>query len=130
MKRNMHIHASPQIFRYAKALRGNPTPAEVILWEYLRERRMEGEKFRQQHPGNKFVLDFYCYKLRLGIELDGKQHSLSVNEFYDNDRTEILNGYEVHILRFTNQDIYDRVQFVLDTIREKIIYLRNQRSSK
>lgn len=130
MKRNMHIHASPVIFGYAKALRKNPTPAEVILWEHLRDRRMEGEKFRRQHPGNKFVIDFYCYKLRLGIELDGKQHSLPVNEFYDTDRTEILNGYEVHILRFSNHDILDRIEFVLDTIRGKIIYLRNQRNKK
>ncbi len=130
MKRNMHIHASPVIFGYAKALRKNPTPAEVILWEHLRDRRMEGEKFRRQHPGNKFVIDFYCYKLRLGIELDGKQHSLPVNEFYDTDRTEILNGYEVHILRFTNQEINDRIEYVLETISQKIIYLRSQRSTK
>ena len=130
MKRNMHIHASPQVFRHAKTLRNNLTPAEIILWEYLRERRMEGEKFRQQHPGNKFVPDFYCYKLRLGIELDGQQHSQPVNEFYDNDRTEILNGYDVHILRFTNQDVYDRVEFVLNTIRDKINHLRNLRGSK
>ena len=127
MKINMHIFASPLIFRYAKALRENPTPAEEILWTHLRDRKMEGEKFRRQHPGKKFVVDFYCYKFRLGIELDGKQHAEPINAFYDNDRTEILNGYTVHILRFTNQDVYDRLDFVLETIRQKIFYLREMR---
>jgi very-short-patch-repair endonuclease len=124
MKLNMHIFASPRIFGYAKSLRANPTPAEQILWEHLRDRRMEGEKFRRQHPSKKFILDFYCYKYRLGIELDGEQHASPVNQFYDNDRTEILEGYTLHILRFTNQDVYDRLDFVLETIRQKIFYLR------
>ena len=127
MKLNMHIFASPLIFRYAQELRENPTPAEEILWEHLRERKMEGEKFRRQHPSKKFVVDFYCYKHRLGIELDGKQHAEPVNQFYDMDRTEVLNGYTVHILRFTNQDVYDRLNFVLETIRQKIFYLRELR---
>ncbi len=127
MKLNMHIFASPRIFEYAKELRRNTTPAEELLWEHLRDRKMEGEKFRRQHPGKKFVVDLYCYKLRLGIELDGKQHSDPVNMFYDNDRTEVLEGYTVHILRFRNQDVFDRLEFVLETIRKKIFYLRELR---
>lgn len=100
------------------------TPAEELLWEHLRDRKMEGEKFRRQHPLKKFALDFYCYKLRFGIEVDGQQHSEPDQQFYDADRTEILNGYQVHILRFTNDEALQRIEMVLDKIRLKIFDLR------
>ena len=122
----MHIYAAASIFRNASELRKKLTPAEQKLWERLRGRQLEGEKFRRQHPAKKFVLDFYCYKLRLGIELDGKYHSEPVQELYDNDRTEILDGYEIHILRFSNQEVMETIELVLDKIREKIFLLRDQ----
>jgi len=127
MKRNMHISASARIFDYASQLRKETTLAEKIFWQYLRARQLEGEKFRRQHPLKKFVLDFYCYKLRLGIELDGKSHLEPSQQFYDCDRTEILEGYELHILRFTNQEIINTIEIVLDKIRKKILQLRNNR---
>ncbi len=125
MKRNMHIYASARIFRNASALRKEITLAEKILWEHLRARKLEGEKFRRQHPLKKFVLDFYCYKLRLGIELDGEFHSLPIHEFYDSDRTEILEGFHIYILRFTNQEVIEKIDIVLAKIKEKIFILRN-----
>ncbi len=126
MKRNMHIYASSRIFRNASVLRRNTTVAEKILWEHLRDRKLEGEKFRRQHPLKKFVVDFYCYKLRLGIELDGEQHSVPTQVFYDNDRTEILEGYTIRILRFTNQEVIETIDIVLSKIRAIILILRNK----
>lgn len=124
MKRNMHLNASPRIFRNASELRKNPTPAEEKLWEYLRDRRMEGEKFRRQHPISTYVLDFYCYRLRLGIEIDGQQHSRVDQDFYDEDRTDNLSGYHLHIIRFTNDQVIGAIEIVLDKIRQKINALR------
>ncbi|MEO5906205.1 MAG: endonuclease domain-containing protein [Saprospiraceae bacterium] len=125
MKRNMNINATPRIFRNAKELRKHMTPAEGLLWEHLRDRRMEGEKFRRQHSIKKFVLDFYCYRLRLGIELDGNHHFKSDQQFYDNDRSEILGGYHLHLLRFANDDVLQTTDVVLDKIRQQIIELRS-----
>src|SRR5919108_2609326 len=120
MKRNMHLSASPQIFKNAHALRKHPTPAEQKLWSYLEKRQMEGEKFRRQHPLLKFIPDFYCYKLRLAIEVDGEIHSSPTQNFYDVDRTNILMDEKLHVLRFPNEMVLNQIESVLEAIRAKI----------
>jgi len=123
----MHLKASGLIFRYASKLRQNETPAEKLLWEKIKDRQIEGEKFRRQHPLKKFALDFYCYRLRLGIELDGKQHLIPEIKFYDQDRSEILEEYGIYILRFTNQEVFNDMDRVIETIRLCILDLKSKR---
>lgn len=88
---------------------------------------MEGEKFRRQHPIKKLALDFYCYKLRFGIELDGDYHSERSQIFYDKDRTEVLENYNLHIIRFENQEVIEGIEIVLGKIRETLLTLRIDR---
>ena len=126
MKRNMHLNASGLIFRYASELRKKETPAEKILWEKIKDRQIEGEKFRKQHPSKKFVLDFYCYRLRFGIELDGNHHLLPEIKLYDDDRTEILESYEIYNLRFTNKEVMENIDYVIGRIRECILELKSR----
>ncbi len=71
---SMHDGASPKIFRYAHILRKNMTEPELKLWEFLKKHPL-GYKFRRQHPIHKYILDFYCHKKRLSIEVDGKNHN-------------------------------------------------------
>ena len=59
----MHLGAKSSLFRNAALLRKNPTEAEELLWEYLRDRQMEGVKFRRQHPLKRHVPDFYAHEL-------------------------------------------------------------------
>ncbi len=125
MKRNMHIRASGLIFRYASELRSHQTLAEKMLWERIGNRQIEGEKFRRQHPAKKFVLDFYCYRLRLGIELDGRQHSLPANQFHDNDRSEILEDNGIYILRFTNFEVINSIDEVIEKIKSAVLELKS-----
>ena len=66
----MHDGAIPEIFRNAAKLRANMTETENIIWEFLRT-KPSGFKFRRQHPINKYILDFYCHRKRLSIEIDG-----------------------------------------------------------
>lgn len=127
MRNYMHLKASGLIFRYASKLRQNETPAEKLLWEKIKDRQIEGEKFRRQHPLKKFALDFYCYRLRLGIELDGKQHLIPEIKFYDQDRSEILEEYGIYILRFTNQEVFNDMDRVIETIRLCILDLKSKR---
>ena len=127
MKRNMHLGASPLIFSHATQLRKDQTEAEKILWTYLSGRQIEGVKFRNQHPTKKFALDFFANELKLGIELDGKQHEEKSQKFYDEDRTDILNSYDYTILRFTNEQIFNHIELVLDEIRETIIILKQKK---
>jgi len=61
--KDMFIGAKPDLFRYAKNMRKEPTEAEDILWKHLRKLRNEGFIFRRQHPIDIFIADFYCHKL-------------------------------------------------------------------
>ena len=124
-RRNMHLNASPIIFKRAQKLRDNETKAEIILWFYLSNRQMEGVKFRRQHPANKFAVDFYTVELKLVIEVDGKYHENREQKFYDDDRSEILESYDLVILRFTNEQVINSTQSVLDEIRRTIRALKN-----
>ncbi len=128
LKRKMHLGASPTIFRNAYKLRKNPTEAEEILWQYLRNRQMEGVRFRRQHPLQKFVADFYAHQYKLVIEVDGDYHNEKVQSFYDHDRDENLSNYSLTILRFTNDEVKRSIEYVLSVIRETIVTLR--KSSK
>ena len=69
----MHDGATPSVFRNAAKLRASMTETEIILWEYLKTKPMSF-KFRRQHPLAGYILDFYCHKLKLSIEIDGEYH--------------------------------------------------------
>jgi very-short-patch-repair endonuclease len=58
-----------------RMLRGNMPQAEIILWSKLKNKGFKGYKFRRQYSVGKFVIDFYCPRLKLAIEVDGKSHS-------------------------------------------------------
>jgi len=125
MKReNMHLNATPIIFKRAKELRDKPTEAEEILWIYLSNKKLEGVKFRRQHPANKFAVDFYANTLKLGIEVDGEYHEKREQKFYDEDRQEILESHNWVILRFTNEQVLHETESVLKEIRRTIILLK------
>ena len=99
----------------ARALRKATTPAEARLWEHLRDRRLNGLKFRRQHPIGPFYADFYCAAAGLVVEVDGDTHG--ERAAYDTRRTEWLSqeGYEV--VRVTNEDVYLRLDAALEMIR-------------
>ncbi len=70
-KQNMSYHANYRVFQFAAENRKQPTEAEALLWERLRNKQLKGAKFRRQHPIGNFILDFYCHAAKLGVELDG-----------------------------------------------------------
>ena len=87
----------------ARQLRRSMTPQEKHLWyDYLKKYTPH---FYRQKPLSHYILDFYCPKAVLAIELDGSQHYEDEHILYDEERTEKLNKLGVHILRFTNRDI-------------------------
>jgi len=115
----MHLNAKPSTFRNAAKLRRKMTEAENILWKVLRNKQLSGLKFRRQHPISRYVLDFYCHRARLGIELDGKYHEEKSQKLYDIDRTENLAVYDIEIIRFKNEDIINDFKKTLDIIQIK-----------
>jgi very-short-patch-repair endonuclease len=115
-ERIMFYGAEPYIFARAKALRQNMTPAEVKLWDRLKNNQLGGFRFKAQHPVYKFIVDFYSHKARLVVEVDGEIHKNSVE--YDQNRTTELEKYELKIIRFTNQEIETNIEDVVKRIRE------------
>jgi very-short-patch-repair endonuclease len=100
-------------------MRKNETPAEDFMWNLLRNRRFLGYKFRRQHPvAQKYILDFFCDELRLGLELDGDYHNSQDQKEYDEGRTYELAELGIKIIRFSNQEVLWETEKVLETIRD------------
>lgn len=94
-------------------MRKNPTPAEKKLWEYLREAPL---KFYRQRPIDNFIVDFYCEKIKLIIEVDGDSHFTESGIVYDEARTKILEGYQLKVIRFTNDEVLHDYESVCSEI--------------
>ena len=111
----MHDGATPAIFKNALKLRQNMTAPELMLWEYLKTKPLQF-KFRRQHPISRYVLDFYCHKLRLSIEIDGGYHLNSEQKTKDLERTRYLNSVGIIEIRFKNDEILNHFENSIDKI--------------
>jgi very-short-patch-repair endonuclease len=116
---------TPEIIAAARRLRQNPTPAEQKLWQALQNRQLGGLRFRAQHPVSTFILDFYCPKLHLAIELDGEIHEHRHD--YDDERTAQLNHLGYRVLRFPNEAVMTDLENVLHQILE-FSHVQNEQS--
>ena len=103
-KPKMHQGAIHHLYQNARELRGRMTLAEQILWEELRMKKLDGFKFRRQHPIGIHILDFYCHGKKLGIEIDGGYHEDENQIKLDEERTEILEMQNIKIIRFRNEE--------------------------
>jgi|GEM_PF-1890976 len=98
----------------AKELRRRETRAEAALWEILRGRKVQGLKFRRQHPIQGWVLDFACIENKLGIEIDGSVHD---DQFEDDARrTESLEEFGYQIIRFSNDQVLNEPNQIVELI--------------
>jgi very-short-patch-repair endonuclease len=102
----------------ARNLRHRQTDAEKILWRFLRNRSLEGTKFRRQHPIGRYVVDFVCLDLKLVIELDGGQHA--ANQLADELRTEELKSRGFHVIRIWNNDMLSNRDGVFRILEQAI----------
>ena len=101
-----------------RELRNNSTAAEVALWKMLKNRQIEGVKFRRQFSIGAYILDFYSPEIRLCIELDGATHFTEGGSDYDCNRTEYLRKeHDIVVLRFENKTLYNYPEEVLAKIR-------------
>ena len=107
--------ASNLLFQKAKELRNNMTHSELVLWEYLRQ-HPQGMKFRRQHPIGIYIVDFYCHKLKLVIEVDGSIHNLEAVKKEDEERQKQLETDGLKVVRFTNEEILKNEEIVIQKI--------------
>lgn len=102
----------------ADELRKNMTQQEWNLWYfYLRNHRL---KWYRQRIIDRFIVDFYCHAAKLVIEIDGKQHYTDQGMVYDTERTQVLQGYGLKVLRYTNQQLVDNFQEVCWNIEKNL----------
>ena len=114
---------SQETLNKAKELRKNTTDTEKFLWHFLQKNQMCGCRFRRQQPIGKYIVDFVCLDKKLIIELDGGQHNEIKNIKYDDERTKFLNDEGFSVLRFWNNEVFDNIDGVLETI---YLVLNNQ----
>ena len=99
-----------------KKLRNDMTKAEVILWSQIRNMQIKGIKFRRQYSVGCYIVDFYCPEYRLVIEVDGDSHFQEGVEEYDKIRQQTIESCGISFLRFTNDDVYENLEGVVQRI--------------
>ncbi|MBE9114989.1 endonuclease domain-containing protein [Lusitaniella coriacea LEGE 07157] len=107
---------TPEIDQAARKLRHQPTSAEFRLWQALRSKKLNGLRFRRQHPVGRFILDFYCPSCKLAIELDGAIHQRQAE--YDAARTQQLEQFGYRVIRFRNEQVMEDLPGVLAEIAQ------------
>ncbi len=112
----------------AQIHRAAPTPAERAMWDILRDRRLEGIKFRRQKTISIYVADFYCAELKLVLELDGGVHADPRQAAHDENRDSYLRSVGCTILRFPNRGLFENREAVLTRILDTVRHLRGPRS--
>jgi very-short-patch-repair endonuclease len=100
----------------ARTLRKHDTWAEKLVWSWLRDRRFSTYKFRRQHTYGPHILDFFCLKAHLDIELDGRQHGFPEQQGADAERDAWLESHGVKVLRFWNSQLRREKQYIRDII--------------
>jgi very-short-patch-repair endonuclease len=120
VNRPSQFHNRIELQQIRRQLRASLTPAEARLWTHLQRSQLSGRKFRRQHGAGPYVLDFYCPRVRLAVELDGAAHDHAAAQGRDARRDAFLSQARIRVLRFENRDVMDNLEGVLAVIREAL----------
>ena len=104
--------------KQARALRRQMTEAEKVMWSKLRDRRLDGVKFKRQKPIAGYIVDFVASDLKLVVEIDGGQHAERVMQ--DAARTKALEESGYHVVRFWNHDVLGNIEGVLEALVQEL----------
>ncbi len=97
-------------------LRKSATDAEKYLWSKLRGKQLKGHQFYRQKILGRYIVDFFCPKARLVIELDGSQHYEEPGKEKDRVRDEALKGIGLTVLRFSDREVFENTDAVVEKI--------------
>jgi very-short-patch-repair endonuclease len=114
------MHKNPTTLAHARAMRSEPTAAEKILWQHLRNRQLGNTKFARQEPIGPYIVDFVCRSRKLVIEIDGATHETPEELAHDAARTAFLVREGYRVVRFKNEDIFGDLSPVLDEIMRNL----------
>ncbi|OIO29703.1 endonuclease [Candidatus Nomurabacteria bacterium CG_4_10_14_0_2_um_filter_30_12] len=120
MKLYKFIPYDKELVYRARELRKSETEAERLFWsKILKNKKLIDLKFTRQKPIGNFIVDFYCAKLKLAIEIDGEIHKFQKTR--DDERDNLLKQkFGLRILRYKNEDVLNNTKFILDDFIERI----------
>lgn len=124
----MKLPKNKSLFGLSRALRTNSTLAEAVLWKYLQNKNAFGYRFRRQKVIGKYIVDFYCPRLGLVIEIDGSSHDLKAE--YDEQRDKYLESLGLTILHLDNVDVLRHLGKGMDAIEAYMLYKMNLLNKK
>ena len=101
----------------ARELRSSMTDAETVLWTQIRRRQLLEFQFLRQRPIGGYIVDFYCPALKLIVEIDGESHLSKDAQQYDNECTVYFESLNLHVHRFTNNDVYTNIEGVITQLK-------------
>jgi len=119
------LYNDPLLKNRRRELRKQPTESEKILWKKLNKNQLLGYRFFRQYSAGPYILDFYCPKLRLAIELDGWHHKKEESKIYDAERNAYLQKLNIETIRFWNDDMRKNTEGVLRKIKNKMELQKN-----
>ena len=116
----MKIFYNKNLKKLATNLRNNSTKAEIKLWVYLKNKQMMHYDFHRQKPIETYIVDFFCNKLKLAIEIDGYTHEFNEVIEKDNLKTKRLHKLGITVLRFSDEEVINNTEGVVVVIKEHI----------
>ena len=105
---------------YSRQLRTNMTNAERLLWSKVRRKQLQGYHFYRQKIIGNYIVDFYCPKAKLGVEIDGGQHYDHDEIKKDNVRDDYMREQRLTVLRFSDREIFENLDGVIERINEEL----------
>ena len=107
--------------QFSRTLRSNMTDAEQHLWFRLRNKQLNGVQFYRQKPMLSFIVDFYCPRAKLVIELDGAQHLEAEHQIKDALRDEELSKLGIKVMRFDDRQVLTETEAVVEVIYDEVV---------
>ncbi len=125
MAKRKIIPYNPKLKEFARQLRNDSTRTEIFLWLKLRGKQMYGYDFHRQKPIDNYILDFFCYELMLGIEIDGYSHEFL--DVYNKDvvKEKRMNELGITVLRFSDEQVLKEMENVIRAIEFYIYEFEN-----
>ena len=116
----MKILYNSRLKKLARQLRNQSTKAEIKLWTYLKGKQMLGYDFHRQKPIDNYIVDFFCGRLMLAIEVDGYTHGF--DEVFEKDaaKEQRLKEMGIAVLRFQDEEVMRNIEGVLTRIKDRI----------
>jgi len=115
-----NINTLPEMHPFRRRLRTHMTPAEVALWTMIKNRQLNGERFLRQFSIGHYIVDFYCHKYKLAIELDSAGHFTEEGQEYDARRSAFLYSVGIRVIRFENLEVFNYPMRVLEEIKKNL----------